>query len=106
MSSTPATSFIAALTTVLGPEHVRTDDQTRTSYGVDALKRGHPADVVVFPSSTHEVAEVVRLCAEQRIPIVPRGGGTGYTGGAVPIRGGVVMSLERMNRIIEIDEAN
>ncbi len=58
------------------------------------------------PADTAEVAAVVRVCAEHRIPIVPRGAGTGYTGGAVPTRGGVVLSLERMNRILEIDEAN
>ena len=60
----------------------------------------------MFPANTAEVAAVVRACAERRVPIVPRGAGTGYTGGAVPSRGGVVMSLERMNRILEIDEAN
>jgi glycolate oxidase len=48
----------------------------------------------------------VRLCAPHGIPMVPRGAGTGYTGGAVPLRGGVVLSLERMNRILEIDEEN
>ena len=48
----------------------------------------------------------MRLCAQHRVPIVPRGAGTGYTGGAVPMQGGVVISLERMNRILEIDEAN
>jgi len=91
---------------IVGPEHVRADDDTRTIYGTDALKRGHPADVVVFPGSTAEVAAVVRACAEGQVPMVPRGAGTGYTGGAVPSRGGAVISLERMNRILEIDEAN
>ena len=70
------------------------------------MKRGHPADLVVFPGSTVEVSGVVRACANARVPIVPRGAGTGYTGGAVPSHGGVVISLERMNRILEIDEAN
>ena len=65
-----------------------------------------PADVVVFPANTREVSEVARLCNAERIPIVPRGAGTGYTGGAVPLHGGVVLSLERMNRILDIDEAN
>ena len=74
-------------------------------YGTDALKRGHPADVVVFPGTTLDVAAVVRVCAAHREPIVPRGGGSGYTGGSVPVRGGVVLSLERMNRILEIDRS-
>ena len=103
---TPTTEILAQLETALGPEFVRTDDQSRAAYGVDALKKGHPADIVVFPATTAEVAAVVRLCAARRIPMVPRGGGTGYTGGAVPTRGGVVISLERMNRILEIDQAN
>ena len=93
---------------IVVPEHVRTDEATRTAYNVDALKRRHgtPAGVVVFPANTQEVAAVVRVCHETRTPIVPRGGGTGYTGGAVPTHGGVVLSLERMNRILDIDELN
>jgi glycolate dehydrogenase FAD-linked subunit len=91
---------------MLGTEHVRVDDGSRLAYGTDALKKGQSADAVVLPGTTEEVAAVVRLCAEYRIPIVPRGAGTGYTGGAVPTQGGIVISLERMNRILEIDEAN
>ena len=94
------------LAALVGQAHVKTDDTSRLSYGTDALKRGKSADFVVLPGSTEEVAAVVRVCAAQRIPIVPRGAGTGYTGGAVPTHGGVVISLERMNRILEIDEAN
>jgi len=75
-------------------------------YGTDGSKRGRPADVVVLPDGSDQVAGVVRLCAQHRIPLVPRGAGTGYTGGAVPVNGGVVLSLERMNRILEIDEDN
>jgi glycolate oxidase len=52
------------------------------------------------------VSAIARQCHEARVPLVPRGGGTGYTGGSVPIRGGVVLSLERFTRILEIDEAN
>ena len=99
-------SFPQSLATVVGADHVRTDDESRIAYGTDALKRGMPADVVVFPANTREVSEVARLCNAERIPIVPRGAGTGYTGGAVPLHGGVVLSLERMNRILDIDEAN
>jgi len=103
---TPTADVVAELQSVLGAAYVRTDADARSLYGTDALKRGHPADVVVFPGSTAEVAAIVRICAEHRLQMVPRGGGTGYTGGSVPTRGGVVISLERMNRILEIDEAN
>lgn len=99
-------SFIEAARAIVGPDFTKVDDEARASYGEDALRRGHPADLVVLPADTAEVAAIVRLCAAERVPIVPRGAGTGYTGGAVPLRGGVVLSLERLNRILQIDEAN
>jgi glycolate dehydrogenase FAD-linked subunit len=99
-------AFTDSLQSIVGAEHVTTSDADRTIYGTDALKRGSPADVVVFPAATPQVAAVARLCNEQRVPLVPRGAGSGYTGGSVPVRGGVVLSLERMNRILEIDERN
>jgi glycolate oxidase len=98
--------LLAELEAAVGSANVRTDDATRQIYGTDALKRGHAADVVVFPGSTLEVAAVVRVCSTRRTPIVPRGGGSGYTGGSVPVRGGVVLALDRMNRILEIDQVN
>jgi len=91
---------------ICGDGFVRIDAATREAYGVDALQRGALPDVVVLPASTQEIAAVARLCHETRTPLVPRGGGTGFTGGAVPVRGGVVLSLERLNRILEIDPGN
>jgi glycolate oxidase len=99
-------ALVARLTAIVGAEFVRVDEKTREQYGVDALKQGHPADVVVWPANTAEVSAIARLCHETRTPLVPRGAGTGYTGGAVPSHGGVVITLERMNRILEIDEGS
>ena len=99
-------NLLDALIAIAGEAHVRVDDEAVVTYGADALKRGHPADAVVLPADTSQVAKIVAACAEHRVPFVPRGAGTGYTGGAVPVRGGVVISLERMNRILEIDEDN
>jgi len=98
--------LVTRLIVIVGADHVRTDEATCATYGTDALKRGHPADVVVTPANTVEVSAIARLCHETRTPMVPRGAGTGYTGGAVPSHGGVVISLERMNRILEIDEGS
>jgi len=75
----------------------------RLCYAYDATQLNALPDCVVFPESAQEVAEVLRFSNAQRIPVVPRGGGTGFVGGSVPIRGGIVLSLERMNRIVEID---
>jgi glycolate oxidase len=98
--------FVDALRAVVGDAHVRTDPAALDSYGADALKRGHPADAVVTPEGADQISAILKLCSAHRVPVVPRGGGTGYTGGAVPVHGGVVLSLERMNRILEIDEEN
>jgi glycolate oxidase len=99
-------SFIADLEQTFGASFVRRDAASLERYGADALKRGHPPDVVVIPGSATEVAALAELCALHGVPLVVRGGGTGYTGGAVPIRGGVLLSMERFNRILEIDEEN
>jgi glycolate oxidase len=98
--------FVDALRAIAGGDHVRTDAGSLEAYGTDALKRGRAADVVVSPDGADQISAILKLCASQRVPLVPRGGGTGYTGGSVPVQGGVVLSLERMNRILEIDEEN
>jgi glycolate oxidase len=99
-------TVLERLRAAVGPDHVRTDEASCDAYGVDALRIGHPADAVVLPANVADVAAVARICHATGTPFVPRGAGTGYTGGAVPLHGGVVISLERMHRILEIDEAN
>jgi glycolate oxidase len=99
-------SFITDLSQIVGPAFVRADEAALASYGQDALKRGHRADLVVIPGSASEVAAVAEVCNAQRVPLVVRGGGTGYSGGSVPLHGGVVLSMERFNRILAIDEDN
>lgn len=99
-------SVLDRLRAIVGGDHVRTDAATRETFGTDALKQGRAPDAVVWPANTGEVAAIARLCHETRTPLVPRGAGTGYTGGAVPTHGGVVISLERFNRILDIDEGN
>ena len=98
--------FVGALREALGAPGVSDDSPTLEAYAADALGRGHAPDVVVRPADTAQVAAVARLCQQHRVPLVVRGAGTGYTGGAVPVRGGVVLSVERLNRILEIDPVN
>jgi glycolate oxidase len=99
-------ALLQALTAITGRDYTLTDPASRERYGVDALLIGHPADVVVLPADTAAIAVIAGLCNTHRVPLVVRGAGTGYTGGAVPVRGGVVLSMERLNRILEIDEDN
>src|SRR3989442_6609075 len=96
--------FLDRLRAISGAGWVRTDDQTRDAYGQDALKAIHRPDVVVLPADTREIAQIAALCHETRTPIVPRGAGTGYSGGAVPLHGGGVLSLQRLKRILDNDE--
>ncbi len=99
-------ALLAELERAVGQAHVKQDPRSLDFYGHDALNQGHPPDVVVLPGSTAEVSHVASLCTRYLVPLVVRGGGTGYTGGAVPVEGGVLLSLERMNRILEIDQDN
>ena len=105
MTALPS-GFISRAAGIVGGPFVLQDTASRETYGTDGTRVCAPADVVVLPGSTQEVSQIAMLCDEARVPIVARGAGTGYTGGAVPTNGGVVLSLERMNRIIEIDSLN
>ena len=98
--------LLAKLGTIVGAEYVSTDTGVCLTYGTDALGRGHAADAVVKPADTEQISAIAKACFETGTPMVPRGGGTGYTGGAVPVNGGILISLERLNRILEIDEGN
>ena len=94
---------------VCGAEHVKVDEKTLQAFSHDKVteeKYAHRPDVAVFPGNTEEVAAVMKLANELRLPVTPRGGGSGLSGGAVPTVGGIVLSLDRMNRIIEIDTDN
>ncbi|MGH9237013.1 MAG: FAD-binding oxidoreductase [Vicinamibacterales bacterium] len=97
--------FVQQLRDTLG-ERVLDEPRNLEPYAADALGIGALPDLVVLPNGTEEISTVARLCHEHRVPLVVRGAGTGYTGGAVPTRGGVVLSMERLSRILEIDEVN
>ena len=96
-------SVIKAVETVVGSQHTLITPEERWGYAYDATDRAQMPDLVVFPGgSAGEIAAIVRLANEHRFPVVPRGAGTGRSGGSVPIEGGVVLVLTRLNRILEI----
>ena len=98
--------FAERLKAVLGAQNVLTDPADRWPYGQDNSRKHTPPDAVAFATTHAQVLETVRLCHQYSIPIVARGRGTGTTGSAIPVRGGLVLSLERMDRIVEMDAAN
>lgn len=92
------------LRTVLDPRRVLTAPEDLLVYGYDGTWLDQRPDLVVIPQSTAEIAGVVRIAQRHRVPIVPRGGGSGLAGGAVPDAGGIVLSTTQMDRILAIDE--
>lgn len=99
--------LVAELVEILSPERVLSRPEDLIPYGFDgtaALKS--PATVVVFPETTAEVQQVVQFARRRKMPVVSRGSGTGLSGGSVPVAGGLVLCLVRMDRILEVDEKN
>ena len=99
--------LIDRLKLIAGDKGVLTDEG-RENYARDEAPHPHTdlPEAVVFPRSTQEIAAVLKLANAEVIPVTPRGAGTGLSGGSVPVYGGIVLSLEKINKIVEIDEAN
>lgn len=98
--------LISSLQSLFPPDRIFTDPVDCYAYSYDNSRNFRPPIAVVFPLTAEEVQAVVRLCNEHKIPVVPRGRGTGTAGGSVPEQGGVALSLERMNQIISLDPDN
>lgn len=100
-------AFIKQLISIAGEQYVLFDEKAFKEYGHDETEDlvFYP-EVVVVPRTPEEIAAVLRLCNEQNVPLTPRGAGTGLSGGALPVNKGVLLSMERFNSIIEIDERN
>lgn len=98
--------LVQELAAIVGDAHVSTAEHDRVVYGQDALKEVSKPAVVVWPRTTEEVAAIMRLANRELVPVTPRAGGVGYTGGAVPLHGGILLSVTRMDRILEIDAPN
>ncbi len=88
---------------IVGAENVLVEPEKVEPYGADAVKEKFPPEAVVFPESTAQMVEILKLANEYLFPVTARGGGVGYTGGAVPVDGGIVIGTDRMNKIIEIN---
>jgi glycolate oxidase len=104
MLSTHALDFF---TTLLGKENVYSDKAHLIAYSYDATRERFEPEAVLFPRHEQDVSDILKYCNEHRIVIVPRGAGSGFTGGALPANGGIVLAFEKhMNKILEIDMQN
>lgn len=91
------------LKAIVGDENVIVDPSRVEPYGADAVKEKFPPEAVVFPESTDQMVEILKVANQFEFPVTARGGGVGYTGGAVPVDGGIVIGTDRMKRIIKIN---
>jgi len=100
-------SVIAELQKIVGKENVKTEKETLKAYSYDGTTSWeHEPDVVVFPTTTKEISEIMKLANKEKIPVTPRGGGTNVSGGSIPIMGGIILCTTKMNKILKIDKEN
>ncbi|MDL2228827.1 FAD-binding protein [Treponema sp. OttesenSCG-928-L16] len=101
--------IIEELRKIAGSGNVLLDEEKIEAYShdeTDAEEYGHLPEAVVLPLNTEQVAAIVKLANREHIPVTPRGAGSGLSGGAIPQYGGIVISLEKMNRLLELDKEN
>ena len=102
-----ALQYIGLFKKIVGDNYVFADDESLNKYAHDETENLHfLPDIVIKPRSAKEISQIMVICNQHKIPVTPRGAGTGLSGGALPHLGGVLLSMERMNSILEIDERN
>lgn len=99
--------LVASFKNIVGSDYVFADNETLNHYSHDETEKlCYLPDIVIKPRTPEEISDIMKICNARKIPVTPRGAGTGLSGGALPHLGGVVLSMERMNSILEIDERN
>lgn len=103
----PVIEQLPAFRAIAGSQHVFVDSEVLHQYSHDETEDLHYLpDVVIKPRTADEISAILKICNQHKIPVTPRGAGTGLSGGALPHLGGVLLSVERMNSILTIDERN
>ncbi len=105
--TTPTSEITDEFSKIVGANYIFIDDENRYTYSHDKTEDySFLPDVVLKPGTAEEISKILVICNEHKLPVTPRGGGTGLSGGALPVHHGVVISMERFNKILEIDELN
>ncbi len=99
-------SVYKQLLKISGKSHVTKEKEELLLYSYDATGNSYLPDAIVFPGSEDEVSQIVALASRENINIIPRGAGSGQTGGAIPVQGGVVVVTSRLDKILNMDEEN
>ena len=98
--------IVQALVGIVGAENVLTAKSDKITHSYDATQEVYLPDVVVYAASVEDVSAIIKIANKYRIPVLPRGAGSGFTGGTLPVNGGIVLVLTRMDRILDIDTEN
>ena len=98
--------FISRLQAIVGKDNIFTDPVDCYAYAYDNSRKIFPPEAVAFALNAQQVRDIIQLCNQCSVPVTPRGRGTGTAGGSIPESGGLVLSLERMRKIILVDPAN
>ncbi len=98
--------LITGISEIVGPDNLTRRVEDLHCYSYDGTARPHLPDLVVFPRTAGQISEIMKLASTHRVPVVPRGAGTGMTGGIVPVAGGIVMPMTKLDAIVEIDTDN
>jgi glycolate oxidase len=99
--------LIQQFKSIVGEAYINLDEETLKAYGHDETEHLlFLPDIVLRPGSTAEISDIMKICNRELIPVTPRGAGTGLSGGALPHLGGVLLSTDRLKKIILIDESH
>lgn len=99
--------ILSKLKAIVGDEFVLSDEESISIYSEDETEDlNFPPEVIVKPATAEEISQIFHVANEHLIPVTPRGGGTGLSGGALTVHGGICLSMSRFNKIVEIDEKN
>lgn len=99
-------SIIEDLVNIVGNDHVTTEQADLICYSYDATQQSFLPDAVVFPANARQIGQIMKLVNEKKVPVFPRGAGSGFSGGSLPTRAGIVMVTSRLDQILRIDEEN
>ena len=98
---------IKTISESIGEQKVSISNEDLETYSSDRTPNlSAKPNAVVFPENVDDVSQILKICNDLNVAVTPRGGGTGVTGGAIAVEGGIIVSIEKMNRILEIDDVN
>ncbi len=99
-------NIIKKIEAIVGADNCTTLEEDLHCYSFDGAGKIYLPEAVAFPQTTEQVSKIMKLATKSRFPVVPRGAGSGMTGGVVPLEGGLVLSMSKLNRILEVDVDN